>query len=101
VPLPCPAGEFRLERAPHPHFPLAAANRSGALAPNSLLRDGSRRVLEGQVQGAETPIPDRDGSVLIVDESSAVGGRGGAEPRSCSASWGLEGWRLVPAAARC
>jgi hypothetical protein len=72
VPLPYPASHLHLERATHPHFPLSASNRSGPYAANTLLRDSSRRVLEGQVQGAETPIPAPDGSVVIVDESNTV-----------------------------
>ena len=89
MPLPSPAGHLHIERATHPHFPLRAAHRSGALAPTSLLRDFSWRVLEGQVQGIETPIPDGENHVILVDESNVVGGGGGggvcALPAACRA----------------
>lgn len=77
VPLPYPVSHLHISKQVHPDMPLKASNRSGVYSANTLLREHSRRLLQGQVHGVETPIVGPDGALYIVDASQTVREAGG------------------------
>jgi hypothetical protein len=72
VPLPYPVSHLHISKQVHPDMPLKASNRSGVYSANTLLRDHSRRLLQGQVHGVETPVVGPDGALYVVDASQTV-----------------------------